>query len=215
MSSDTLYEILNVPPDASTEEIRAAFHRLSVRVHPDQGGSDSLFRSVKDAYDTLSDQRRRAEYDRSLRAPAGARHATKDDAAGWVRVDDQPRGGWGTGPGGNAGPQPHPPPPQAHGGGPRHPNWTPYAGPSASGAPARPGPSFIARHLGATVAVSGAIVTLVLFLVAFAVAGPVVFIAPSLLLVLMGLVALVAVRSAAVTGGRGRPARRRSARRRR
>ena len=38
VSMDTPYEILNVPTDASTDEIGAAFRRLSVRVHPDQGG---------------------------------------------------------------------------------------------------------------------------------------------------------------------------------
>ncbi len=55
--------------DAGPEELRAAFRRLSKKVHPDAGGSDVLFAQVKDAYDVLSDPVRRAEYDRSLTGP--------------------------------------------------------------------------------------------------------------------------------------------------
>ena len=69
MYSGTLYDILSVAPDANPEEVRAAFHRVSKEVHPDTGGSDELFCLVKGAYDTLSDPRRRAAYDRSLKAP--------------------------------------------------------------------------------------------------------------------------------------------------
>ncbi len=67
MPSGSLYEILSVAPDAGAQELRAAFRRLSKKVHPDAGGSDALFAQVKDAYDVLSDPARRAEYDRSLR----------------------------------------------------------------------------------------------------------------------------------------------------
>lgn len=49
----TAYEILGVSPDASQEEIRDAYLRLSRQVHSDKGGSDALFRQVKDAYDEL------------------------------------------------------------------------------------------------------------------------------------------------------------------
>ena len=75
--SATLYEILDVAPDADAEELRAAFRRLSKKVHPDAGGSDVLFGRVKDAYDVLSDPARRAEYDRSLSGLA----AVPDEAA--------------------------------------------------------------------------------------------------------------------------------------
>ncbi|MGO9659390.1 MAG: J domain-containing protein [Acidimicrobiales bacterium] len=77
MPSATLYEILDVAPDADAEELRAAFRRLSKKVHPDAGGSDVLFGRVKDAYDVLSDPARRAEYDRSLSGLA----AVPDEAA--------------------------------------------------------------------------------------------------------------------------------------
>ncbi len=69
MPSATLYEILSVAPTADKEELRAAFLRLSKKMHPDAGGSDVLFARLKDAYDVLSDPVRRAEYDRSLTSP--------------------------------------------------------------------------------------------------------------------------------------------------
>ena len=85
--SDALYEILNVPPDASTEQIQAAFRRLSKKVHPDQGGSNALFCRVKNAYDTLSDPRRRAEYDQSLKVPAGASNeVAQGEAPRWTTM---------------------------------------------------------------------------------------------------------------------------------
>ncbi len=57
--------------------------------------------------------------------------------------------------------------------------------------------------------------TVLLFVGAVSVAGPVVFIAPALLILLMGVVARVAVRSGSLNGRRRRPARRGSDRRRR
>lgn len=210
MSRDTLYEVLNVPSNASAEEIRAAFRRLSVKVHPDQGGSNALFRSVKDAYDTLSDPRRRADYDRSLSAaPSAPSPAAKDGAPGWVGVNNQRGNGWATWSGGGPG-RPPPRQPQSNGGGPNRSNWPRYSGGPASAVSTRPAPelSFIAQHPAATAAVSGAAVLVIVFAIAFDMAGPVVFIAPALLL-LMALVALAVVRSTAVTDWRRRAARRR------
>ena len=69
MFTGTLYDVLSVAPDASAEEVRTAFYRLSKKVHPDKGGSDALFCLVSDAYEVLSDPARRAAYDRWLRLP--------------------------------------------------------------------------------------------------------------------------------------------------
>jgi len=67
MESDTLYELLGVPNDAATEEIRSAYRRLSKTFHPDRGGTAAFFRQLQDAHDTLTNAELRAEYDRSLR----------------------------------------------------------------------------------------------------------------------------------------------------
>ena len=65
MAETTLYDILEVSPTAGLDEIKAAYRRLSTQVHPDRGGSGALFRLVCEAYEILSDDDLRAEYDRS------------------------------------------------------------------------------------------------------------------------------------------------------
>jgi curved DNA-binding protein CbpA len=68
MAETTLYDILELSPGAASDEIKAAYRQLSTQVHPDRGGSNALFRLVREAFETLSDEKRRAEYDRSRRA---------------------------------------------------------------------------------------------------------------------------------------------------
>lgn len=70
MAADTFYDLLGVPQNATTEEIRSAYRRLSKTYHPDQGGTAAFFRQLQLAHETLTDPAQRAEYDRSLRASA-------------------------------------------------------------------------------------------------------------------------------------------------
>ena len=58
-----LYEILNVPETASKDEIKTAYRRLAAKHHPDRGGDTATFQSIQNAYDTLMDDGKRAEYD--------------------------------------------------------------------------------------------------------------------------------------------------------
>lgn len=53
MTHDEARRLLEVPIDATTDEIRAAHRRLIARVHPDVGGSADLARRVNAARDTL------------------------------------------------------------------------------------------------------------------------------------------------------------------
>lgn len=53
MTHQEARRLLEVPIDATTEEIRAAHRRLIARVHPDVGGSADLTRQVNAARDTL------------------------------------------------------------------------------------------------------------------------------------------------------------------
>ncbi|KAG5845122.1 hypothetical protein ANANG_G00135500 [Anguilla anguilla] len=60
------YDILGVPKDATERQIKKAFHRLAMKYHPDRNKSpdaEAKFREVAEAYETLSDEKRRREYD--------------------------------------------------------------------------------------------------------------------------------------------------------
>jgi hypothetical protein len=58
------YELLGVAETASTGEIRTAYRALAKVMHPDAGGTAGTFRLLREAYETLSDPVRRADYDR-------------------------------------------------------------------------------------------------------------------------------------------------------
>lgn len=57
------YETLGVSEDASKDEIKKAYRRLAMKLHPDKGGDPEQFKKVSEAYEVLSDDDRRAEYD--------------------------------------------------------------------------------------------------------------------------------------------------------
>ena len=69
MSERNLYRILGVSNHATNEEIRQAFLKLSKKYHPDVNTHDPLaherFKEIAQAYETLSDSRKRAEYESS------------------------------------------------------------------------------------------------------------------------------------------------------
>ena len=57
------YQTLGVPRNASDKELRSAYKKLSMQHHPDRGGDESKFKEVNEAYSTLKDPNKRAEYD--------------------------------------------------------------------------------------------------------------------------------------------------------
>ena len=60
------YELLGVDPDATADEITAAYRALARRMHPDVNDDPAAterFKDLTDAYNTLSDPRARARYD--------------------------------------------------------------------------------------------------------------------------------------------------------
>ena len=58
------YQILGVPKEASAEEIRKAYHKLAYKYHPDKGGDEKKFKELNEAYQVLSNKKKRTQYDR-------------------------------------------------------------------------------------------------------------------------------------------------------
>jgi len=57
------YDVLGVPTDASEADIKKAFRKLASQHHPDKGGDTDKFQKIQEAYEVLSDNNRRYEYD--------------------------------------------------------------------------------------------------------------------------------------------------------
>ncbi|KAM7378148.1 hypothetical protein PAMA_013170 [Pampus argenteus] len=67
------YDILGVPKDASERQIKKAFHKLALKYHPDRNkgpDAEAKFREMAEAYETLSDDKRRREYDQFGHGPS-------------------------------------------------------------------------------------------------------------------------------------------------
>ena len=62
-----LYDTLGVPHDADKAQIRKAYRQRAKKAHPDQGGSPELFGALVRAHAVLTDEKRRAQYDRTGR----------------------------------------------------------------------------------------------------------------------------------------------------
>lgn len=59
------YETLGVRRDADRDTIKRAYRKKAHEAHPDKGGKAEAFHAIQKAYDVLSDDARRAWYDRN------------------------------------------------------------------------------------------------------------------------------------------------------
>ena len=62
-ADNKLYDALNVPRDASAKEIKKAYRKLALKLHPDKGGNEEEFKKVTHAFEVLSDEVKRSLYD--------------------------------------------------------------------------------------------------------------------------------------------------------
>ena len=64
------YEMLGVTKNASSSEIKKAYRTLAIKYHPDRNlgnkAAEEKFKDINEAYEILSDQTRRVQYDQSL-----------------------------------------------------------------------------------------------------------------------------------------------------
>lgn len=64
MGNQNYYEVLGVEKNATQDEIKKAYRKLAMQHHPDRtNGDDTKFKEIKQAYEILSDESKRANYD--------------------------------------------------------------------------------------------------------------------------------------------------------
>ncbi len=72
MSKRDYYEILGVSKDASDDELKKAFRKAAVKHHPDkEGGDETKFKEINEAYEVLKDKQKRQRYDQFGHAGVG------------------------------------------------------------------------------------------------------------------------------------------------
>lgn len=64
MNKKDYYEVLGVKKDANASEIKKAYRTLAKELHPDKGGDENAFKEVNEAYEVLSDNDKKQNYDR-------------------------------------------------------------------------------------------------------------------------------------------------------
>ena len=60
------YDVMGIGRDASDEDIKRAFRKLALEYHPDRNkkvGAEERFKEINEAYQVLSDSKKRTDYD--------------------------------------------------------------------------------------------------------------------------------------------------------
>jgi DnaJ-class molecular chaperone len=73
MPNENFYSILGVSDNANADDIKKAYRKLSLKYHPDRNQGDvektKLFQKINEAYETLSDNEKKDEYDVQRKNP--------------------------------------------------------------------------------------------------------------------------------------------------
>jgi len=59
----SLYEILNVDKNADNETLKKSYRKMALKHHPDRGGDTKIFQGITEAYEILSNTKKRSLYD--------------------------------------------------------------------------------------------------------------------------------------------------------
>jgi molecular chaperone DnaJ len=91
MSKRDYYEVLDVPKSASAEEIKKAYRKQALKYHPDKNPGDSTaeekFKEAAEAYEVLSNDDKRARYNRFGHAGVGSAAGNGFGGAGMTIED--------------------------------------------------------------------------------------------------------------------------------
>lgn len=90
------YSILNIPKNASEEDIKKAYRHLALKHHPDKNGDkknpDDAFRNICEAYEVLIDSKKRIDFDKTcgpeIKKSAKQRHGTDIRLSLKITVND-------------------------------------------------------------------------------------------------------------------------------
>ena len=89
LSTRDYYQVLGVPEDADEQTLKAAFHRLARRYHPDRStepDAEERFKEIAEAYAVLSNPAKRADYDAHGSTPPPG--MTTEDLLGGIDLRD-------------------------------------------------------------------------------------------------------------------------------
>ena len=101
------YEVLGVDKDGDARTIKRAFLKKARTVHPDVSDdpeAEAKFKELNEAYSVLSDEQKRANYDRygTADGPGGSGYVDINDIFGGMGMDDLFSSFFGGGAGGGA-----------------------------------------------------------------------------------------------------------------
>lgn len=64
VANSLYYDLLDIQPDATQDDIKKAYKKMILKEHPDKGGDSDKFKQINEAYQVLSDPNKKELYDR-------------------------------------------------------------------------------------------------------------------------------------------------------
>ena len=90
------YQTLGLQKGANRDEVKKAFRKLSAQYHPDKKtGDESKYKEITEAYATLGDEKKKAEYDTYGHSFAGGQPGGGTGGFNWADFSQGRQGGQG------------------------------------------------------------------------------------------------------------------------